>query len=53
MKLDMEKLKCSRAELHNFPDLKDNTKCRDCGVSIRDLRDENMRKMAEEMMADD
>jgi hypothetical protein len=36
--------KCSRLELHNLPNFKDNTKCKWCGKTVGELKNDNMKK---------
>jgi hypothetical protein len=38
--IDLKKIKpCSNISLHDFPDLKDETKCRDCGKTVREIKE--------------
>jgi len=41
--------KCSKPQLHNFPDMNNlNTKCLDCGKTIKQIYDEYMQYINDE-----
>jgi len=41
--------KCSKPQLHNFPDMNSlDTKCLDCGKTIKQIHNEYMQRMNDE-----